>query len=100
MARGEGGQIASLLHRGEGKIIVLVLAGSVAAVYLIRTGCAGVERTVGAEGEMQGVVGRVDLDIRSRAVSNDRVRIGACSVGAATENHGLREELHAKASRG
>ena len=60
----ENGEVAGLLHRSEGEVVVVVLAGDDAPVDLIRACGAGVERAVGVEGEGKRVIGRVDFDAR------------------------------------
>ena len=86
LRRSQSGKVAGLLHRSEGEVVVVVLPRDDASMNLVRTGAAGVERTVGVEGKSERVIGRVDLNRSFASVCYDRIGIGARSVGTAAEN--------------
>ena len=99
LARRQRRELATLLHRRKSEVIVVVLPGDDAAMNLVRSRRARIERAVMTQRESQRMIRRIDLDDRAIRTRNDCVRIGARSVRATSQYRRLREELHTEASR-
>ena len=68
-------------------------------MHEIRTGGIRLQRTIGPEGESQRMIRRYDVNDRSGAFGRYLVGIRARNIRTASEDGGLRKELHTKARR-